>query len=216
MKVSRIMAASAVALSLASCDVDTGIKGSGNVITDQQPVAPFSEISARGSLRVEWQSGAPSLSVTTDDNLVSHFEAKVAGNRLELRTRDRIRPTHGLKVTITSPSLTGAKLSGAADLVAHGISGSAFAVESSGAATVVLDGTVDQLLADLTGASELKAKALQAKTVEISTTGAGDAWVTATEKLRAAITGAGDVTYSGNPQTVERRITGAGTIRQKD
>jgi hypothetical protein len=89
-------------------------------------------------------------------------------------------------------------------------------VESSGAATVVLDGTVDQLLADLTGASELKAKALQAKTVEISTTGAGDAWVTATEKLRAAITGAGDVSYSGNPQTVERRITGAGTIRQKD
>ena len=89
-------------------------------------------------------------------------------------------------------------------------------VESSGAASIALDGTVDELLADLTGASELKAKEVRAKVVEISTTGAADAWVTASDKLRVAITGAGDVTYSGNPQTIERKITGAGTIHHKD
>ena len=31
-----------------------------------------------------------------------------------------------------------------------------------------------------------------------------------------AITGAGDVTYFGNPKTVEKHVTGAGSIRHKE
>jgi hypothetical protein len=216
MKTLSLLAICTLILSLAACELDSGIKGSGHVVTVQQPVGQFTEVSGRGALRIEWHSGAPSLSITTDDNLIEHFEARTTGNRLELRMRDRVRPTHGIKIAITSPSLNGVRLSGAADLIAHGVSGSIFAVESKGATSITLDGTVDELLADLTGASEVKAKGLQAKVVEISTTGAADAWVTATEKLRVAITGAGDVTYSGNPQTIERKITGAGTIHHKD
>jgi hypothetical protein len=216
MKNLPVLATLIATLLLGACDWDVGIRGSGHVVTAQRQVGPFSEISGHGGLRVEWQSGAPSLSVTTDDNLIEHFEAKNVGNRLELRMRERSRPSHGIKVVISSPSLTGARLSGAGDLVAHGVFGPSFAVQTKGAATIVLDGTVDQLLADLTGASELKAKALQAKVVEISTTGASEASVTASEKLRVAITGAGDVTYSGNPPTIEKKVTGAGTIHHKD
>jgi hypothetical protein len=210
------VATAVLSLILASCDFDIGIQGSGKLVTVQQPVGPFSEIDGRGGMKIEWHSGAPSLSITTDDNLMSHFEAKTVGNRLELQMRERVRPTHGIKIAITSPSLTGVKMSGAADLTAHGITGPTFAVQTKGAATIVVDGTVDQLLADLTGASELKAKNLQAKTVEISTTGAAESWVNASEKLRVAITGAGELTYSGNPATIEKKITGAGTIHHKD
>jgi hypothetical protein len=216
MKTLSLLVVCSAGLFLAGCDFDTGIKGSGRVVTVQQPVGPFTEISGRGALRIEWRSGEPSLSIATDDNLIGHFEARTTGNRLELRMRERVRPTHGIKLVITSPSLKGAKLSGAAELVAHGVTGQTFAVESTGAASITLDGTVEDLLADMTGASELKAKGLQAKVVEISTTGAADAWVNVTEKLRVAITGAGDVTYSGNPPTIERKITGAGTIHHKD
>ena len=216
MKKLLVLSICSFALLLGSCEFDTGIKGNGHIVTVQRPVTAFSEISGRGALRIEWQSGAPSLSITTDENLVEYFEARSQGNRLELRMRERVRPTHGIKIVLSSPSLTAAELSGAADLIAHSISGFSFAVQSKGAASIMIDGSVNQLLADLTGASELKAKNLQAKVVEISTTGAADAWVTATEKLRVAITGAGDVTYSGNPQTIDRRITGAGSIRHKD
>ena len=216
MKILQLFALTAVTLGLTACDVDLGIRGNGKVVTVQQQVGTFSEITGRGALRIEWKSGAPSLSITTDENLIEHFEARTTGHRLELRMRERTRPTHGIKIAITSPSLNGAKLSGATDLTAHGVTGPSFAVQTTGAASVVLDGTVDQLLADMTGASELKAKTLQTKVVEISTTGAADAWVNASEKLRVAITGAGEVTYSGNPATIERKVTGAGTVRHKD
>ena len=67
----------------------------------------------------------------------------------------------------------------------------------------------------MTGASQLAAKGLQAKTAEISTTGAGDAEVAVTDTLNVVITGAGKVTYTGNP-TIKKQITGAGSIRRKD
>ena len=216
MKTLWLFVASLSGLLLAGCDIDTGIRGSGKVVTVQRPIEDFTEISARGAVRVDWHSGAPSLSITTDDNLIDIFETKVSRNRLEMRMRERTRPTRGVKVSITSSALNGAKLSGAADLVAQGVNGKVFAVESAGSTSITLDGTVDELLADLTGASELKAKSLQAKSVGISATGAADAWVTATEKLRVAITGAGEVTYSGNPPTIEKKVTGAGSIHHKD
>ena len=215
MKTTSILAFAGSLLLLGACDW-TGIRGNGEVITEQRTVEPFTEIDTGGALRVEWRSGPPSLTITTDRNLLSYVENYNLGNRLEIRTRNRLRPTHGIKVAVSSPSLAGAKLSGAADFIGHSLSGHTFAVQSTGAASVVLDGTVDELLADLTGASDLKAKNLQTKIVEISTTGAADASVTVADTLRVSITGAGDINYWGNPKTVERHVTGAGSIRHKE
>ena len=89
-------------------------------------------------------------------------------------------------------------------------------MESTGASEVSLDGEVDRLLVDMTGASQLVADGLQTKTAEISTTGAGDADIAVSETLKIIITGAGKVTYSGNPATIQKNITGAGSIRHKD
>jgi hypothetical protein len=101
-------------------------------------------------------------------------------------------------------------------LTATQIAGPKFALESTGAAQVKLDGSIDELLADMTGASELNASGLQTKTTEISTTGAADAEIAVSETLKVAITGAGKVSYSGNPKTIEKHITGAGSIRHKE
>jgi putative autotransporter adhesin-like protein len=215
MRTISIFVSSVMVLFLGACGWE-GIRGNGHVITEKRDVGPFTEIHGSGGLKVEWQSGPPSLTITTDDNLLSYIETRNVGNQLEIRSRERIHPTKGTKIFITSASLSAAQLSGAADLIAHSLSGPRFSVQTSGAASITLDGVVDQLFADLTGASDLKAKSLQAKVVEMSTTGAADAWVSVSDTLRVAITGAGDVAYSGNPKTVEKHVTGAGSIRRKE
>jgi len=101
-------------------------------------------------------------------------------------------------------------------LIAKQVPGPKFYVRTRGASDISVDGNVEEFLADLTGASDLKAKGLQAKTIEISTTGAASAYVSVTDTLRVSITGAGDVTYYGNPKTIEKHVTGAGSIRHKD
>jgi len=204
-----------LALAVGGCDLP-GIRGNGKIVTDQRTIDDFSEIHTRGSFRIEWRNGPPALSITTDENLLPYIETRKIDNRLELRTRERVRPRHGINVVVSSSTRSGAKLSGATDLAVSGLTSPRFALETSGAADVVLDGVVEELLADMTGASDLKAKALQARTVQISTTGAASAQVNPIDTLRVSITGAGDVTYLGNPKTIEKNITGAGSIHHKD
>ena len=193
-----------------------GIRGNGNIKTDERMISAFANIDASGAFTIEWQNGAPTLRITTDENLLPYIDNHISGDTLRLRTHEQIWPTHGIKVVIASPTRAGAKLSGAVKLIANQIAGPKFAVGSTGATQVTLDGSVDELLADMTGASELNANGLQTKTAEISTTGAGDAEIAVANTLKVAITGAGKVTYSGNPKTIEKHITGAGSIRHKD
>src|SRR6266516_285897 len=193
-----------------------GIRGNGHIKTDQRTISSFANIDAGGTFQIEWKSGTPALSITTDENLLPYIDNQSSGDTLRLRTHEQIWPTHGIKVVISSPTRTGAKISGAVKLTANQLSGPRFAMESTGAAEVKLDGNIDELLADMTGASELHAGGLQTKTTEISTTGAADAETAVSETLKVAITGAGKVSYSGNPKTIEKHISGAGSIRHRD
>jgi Putative auto-transporter adhesin, head GIN domain len=192
-----------------------GVRGNGHIKTDDRTISDFTEFDAGGAFEIEWQSGPPALRITTDENLLSYIKSDVSGNTLHLRTHEQTWPTHGIKVVISSPTRTGARISGAVKLTAKQLTGANFALEASGASRVSLDGKIDELLADMTGASELEASGLQTKTAEISTTGAGDAKIAVADTLKVAITGAGKITYSGNP-TIEKHITGAGSVHRKE
>jgi hypothetical protein len=192
-----------------------GVRGNGQIKTEERQVTAFAEVDASGAFEIEWQGGPPAFRITTDENLLPYVENNISGDTLRIRTRDHVWATHGIKVVISSPTRTGAKMRGAVKLTVKQLSGPTFALESTGASEVVLDGSIDRLLVDMTGASQLAASGLQAKTAEISTTGAGDAEVGVTDTLNVVITGAGKVTYSGNP-TIKKQITGAGSIRHRD
>ena len=216
MKNKNLTAALSLLVLLSSgCDW-RGIRGNGDIKTEQRPVTAFTRVDAGGFYEIEWHPGPPSFSLTTDENLLSHVTTGVEGDLLKIETQDSIAPSHGVKVAITSPSLDGATLSGAVKLNADRLSGATFGLETSGAAKVTLAGKVNRLLASLTGASKLEAANLVADDVELSVTGAGKADVSASNLLRAAITGAGKVSYTGHPKSVEKKITGAGKIEPRD
>src|SRR4029077_4937836 len=161
---------------IAGCNVG-GIMGNGHIVTDTRPVADFSEIEANGGFQIEWRSGPPALPVTTDQNILQHITSENEDHRLRLHSRGNIWSSHGIKVAISSSTRSGAKLTGAARLTQNQLSGHNFAVESTGAAKVHLDGSVDDLVTDMTGPSKLEADSLQTKTAEISSTGASRAEV---------------------------------------
>jgi len=193
-----------------------GVRGNGQIKTEERQVSAFSNVDTSGSFEIEWQNGSPAFRITTYENLLPYIENNVSDDTLRLRTRDHIWPTHGIKIVISSPTRTGGRLRGAVKLTVKQLSGPTFALESKGASEVTLSGNIDRLSVDMTGASQLAAAGLQTKTAEISTTGAGDSEVAVSDTLNVAITGAGKVTYSGNPATIKKQITGAGSIRHKD
>ena len=193
-----------------------GIRGNGVVKTETRSVTAFSKIDAGGFFELSWQPGPPSVTVTTDENLLSHITTEVTGDQLKIGMDGPIMMSNGIKVMVTSPSLTTAELSGAVEFTAKSLVGPKFFLDTSGAAKVTLSGKTARLLANLTGASKLSADELQAEDVELSVHGAGQADVTETNTLKAAITGAGKVVYGGSPKSVEKKITGAGKIEPRD
>jgi hypothetical protein len=202
------------ALALGGCHV-TGIRGDGNVTTETRPVTDFTSVEADGAFTIIWSNAPATLKLTTDQNLLRHVETSVSGKKLRLHSRGHLRPTEGIKVTLSSSALSGASLTGAVRLTATKLSGQGFYLEGTGATRVVVDGTVNELMATMSGASRLDADELKAETVVLSISGAGKAQVAASKVLKVAISGAGKVTYTGNP-TVEKHISGAGSVRQRD
>jgi len=193
-----------------------GVRGNGQIKTEERQVGSFANLDVGGAFEIEWETGSPALRITTDENLLPYIENNLSDDTLRLHTREHVWPTHGIKVVISSPTRTGGRIRGAVKLTVKQLSGPIFALECKGASEITLAGNVDRLLVDMTGASQLAADGLQARTAEISTTGAGDAEVAVTDTLNVVITGAGKVTYSGNPVTIKKQITGAGSIRHKD
>ena len=202
------------ALALGGCHI-TGIRGNGNITTDTRTVPDFTSVEADGAFTITWANAPAGLKITTDQNLLSHIETGVSGQKLRIHSRGQLRPTEGIKVTLSSSALSGARLTGAVRLTATKLAGKGFYLEGTGATRVVADGTVNELMATMSGASRLDAESLQAETVELSISGAGKAEVAASKILKVAISGAGKVTYTGDP-TVEKRISGAGSVRKGD
>src|SRR6266516_6345561 len=88
-----------------------GIRGNGNIKTDDRTISAFANIDAGGAFQIEWKSGAPALSITTDENLLPYIDNHISGDTLRLRTHEQICPTHGIKVVIESTTSNVAKLS---------------------------------------------------------------------------------------------------------
>lgn len=193
-----------------------GIGGNGHVTTQNRPVTNFTEVEADGAFRIEWSNGPATLNITTDQNLLTYVETNVEGNKLHIHARENLRPTKHLQVKLSSSALTAARLTGAVRLTATKLTGKGFYLEGTGATHVIVDGAVPELIASMTGASKLEAASLQTQRTELSISGAGKAEVAVSDTLKVAISGAGKVIYTGNPKTVEKKISGAGSIKQRD
>ncbi|MEP6956085.1 MAG: head GIN domain-containing protein [Chthoniobacterales bacterium] len=193
-----------------------GVKGNGRIKTETRQIPAFTSVEVDGAYQVNWTSGAPSFSVTTDENLFEHIQARSSGDNLKIDWDQPLRGTHGIKINISSPFLTRTTLNGAVRFSGANFSGPELYLEANGASRVTLAGKVNALSAEMNGASRLDAESLVTRAMELSISGAGRADVNVTEVLKVEISGAGKVTYRGNPKTVDRQISGAGSVKKHD
>lgn len=192
-----------------------GVKGDGNITTQTRQVPGFNRLEADGAFEITWAPGAPTFSITTDQNLLEYIRTDVSGDRLKIEWIKPLKGTRGIKVHIASARLTHAELNGAVRLVASNLSGPEFYLLGNGATRVALNGNVNAVSGELNGASRLDAESLVTRAMELEINGAGRADVNVSDALKVEVSGAGKVTYSGNP-TVSKAISGAGSVRKRD
>jgi uncharacterized protein YjbI with pentapeptide repeats len=195
-----------------------GIKGDGAMKSANRPIPDFSALEVTGAYQIKWSSGKPALTISTDQNLLPLVTTSVTGNTLHIDWKENLRPIKGITINVSSASLTDVQLNGAVSLTGSNLSGNGLKLESNGASSISVDGSVTNLEANLSGASKLNAKSLQTQAAKVSLNGASYADVTATETLNASIasiSGTGLLTYSGNPKSVEKNVSGVGRIQAR-
>lgn len=193
-----------------------GVKGNGRLTTENRSVNDFTKFTADGAFEVTWTTGPAALSITTDENLMEYLRTRVSGDTLQIEWIKPLKGTRGIKVNITSSSLRDVELNGAVRFAATNLSGPEFYLDANGATRVALKGTVDAMSAEMSGASRMDAESLVTRAIELTISGAGRAEVNVSEVLKVDISGAGKVTYVGNPKTVDKDISGAGSVKPRN
>lgn len=189
------------------------IEGSGVAREETRPVAPFTELAVDGVFAVRVLVGpSQQVAIRGDDNILPYIRTTVRNGRLSVSSDRSLCIRTDLRLEIHVPSLTAFASNGTVDLTVTGIHGPRFSLTLGGSGAAALSGRCERFEALLAGAGDLEAGELEAGQVSVRLTGAGDASVFAAERLEAAITGMGTITYAGEPDEIHQDISGLGDV----
>ncbi len=190
-----------------------GVEGNGIDKSEKRNVPKFSSVEVDGAFNVyiECQK-KQSIEIRGDSNILPQIITRVKGNTLQITSNRTICPKKILEVKVSAENIDRVSISGAVDLSISGVNNNNLEFEINGAGDLKASGKTKNMKIDVSGSGDIKAKELKAENVDVAVNGAGNAVVNASQKLKAEINGAGDITYYGNPREVIKNVSGAGDI----
>lgn len=193
-----------------------GVAGSGIAQTEKRNVADFKAIEVGGVFEVEITAQKDfSVEVEADDNLLQFIRTEVNGETLEIKADKRFSTKNPIRVKISAPDIENLQISGASRISLANLKNDSLHVDSSGASKIKIDGETQNLVVDMSGASRLDAENLKSENATIDASGASQINVFVSNDLKADLSGASKVNYSGNPKNIERKTSGASSVSGK-
>ncbi|WP_303311981.1 DUF2807 domain-containing protein [Hymenobacter sp. BT730] len=198
----------------------------------------FSSIEVGGAYRVYVRRGDTyQVEAAGSERDLRNLRVETTGDRLTIHSRrDGLFGLSNMKepvlIRVQLPTLRHIELSGACRGDIAGFSGQALQVEQSGASTAKLNVNVPRLELELNGACKTAARGearelrvegsgvcqiealnLRSNQATVDVSGASNARVRVTERLKAEATGSSHVYYTGNPSSVEKDESGGSHVR---
>jgi hypothetical protein len=185
-------------LFLTSCTFSlNGIKGDGNVVSQERTASGFYGVAIQGAANVNVQHGADyKVVVTTDNNLQEFVLVEVKNDVVRINTEPKtnLRPTK-LIVDVHLPELKSINLSGVGNVK-------------------LSDGNASDLKISLSGVGNIDAQNYQVENIVITQSGVGNSKVWATNSLSGTLSGVGNISYKGNP-AVTVNVSGVGKVNKQ-
>lgn len=219
----------------AACNVINGTRGDGNVLKETRKVSSFDGIDVSGAFDIVLKQGTvEEVTVEADANLLPLIRTDVVGGTLKIDTKKPINHVTVMRVYVTVKDLKHIDVSGAVDINTEGritvpelsidASGASdsklelgvqkLKLDCSGASKMRFSGFATDVSMDLSGASDIFGYDMLAENYDIEISGAGNAQINVSKKIRAEISGAGSVKYKGSPSEIDQSVSGAGSIKK--
>lgn len=232
----KLLIASIMALLLTSCQFGFGVRGNGNVQTEQRSVtSSFDEIEVSRGLDVYLtQSDSESITVQADENLHDIIRTEIEGNVLRIYADENISYAEARTVKVNFKSLTNLSASSGSDVFStntfdvesinlNSNSGSDMKLdlnaesincESSSGSDLKLSGSTKTLIVEASSGSDIDAANLTAEITRASVSSGADIKVNTSKELYASANSGGDIRYKGNPEKVTKNDGPSGSIRE--
>lgn len=213
------------------------VRGDGNVVKKERSASYFDGVRVSSGIDVYLSQGEKeSITVEADENLHEYILTEIRDNILHVRTDNvNIRDAEIKRVHVTIRDVKSLKTSSAGDLVcktpikgddvelgassAGDISLELYAknveVDISSSGNIKLWGEADIMSADLSSAGDLEAYDFKVSEAKVDVSSAGDARINVTGKLVARASSAGDISYLGNPGSIDAHSSSAGGIHKR-
>lgn len=207
---------------------------------ESRPLAGFDAVEVGGGIDLFLRQGTGFVvEVEADDEEAAEIVTEVLGKTLEIRRKSSFKffgwsgdlgPVH-----VTLPALVSLTASGGSDVKTEGtFTGDNLKVVASGGSDVVIDvsaGTVDVQASggsDLTltgsarsasvqssGGSDLNASRFTADEAQVQSSGGSDLSIAVREKISGDASGGSDVTYTGQPSSVNVNTSGGSDVHHR-
>ncbi len=199
-----------------------GIKGSGNIVEEAREVPEFHAFQVGGAMHATvGYAETPSLKLRADDNILPLIKTEVRDGRLVVwvDSKGGVSSSKPIEVVALTPKLEAvaahgasmiqaaatpgekfrAEASGASEVSVRDIDAGALDAEASGASTLTVIGQAKTVNVSSSGASTVEATQLAAESVRLDVSGSSRAEVRASDSARGSASGASDVTVEGAP-----------------
>ncbi|HEY4611796.1 MAG TPA: head GIN domain-containing protein [Bacteroidota bacterium] len=191
--------------------------GSGRLISEQRSANTFTGIRLTGIGKVVvTQSNTEGVRVEADDNIIDRVTTSVQSGVLLIGMKRGSYHNVTVNVYVSMKTVEVLELVGAGEFRSAGsIQSDDVLCRITGAGEMTLSGTAANQTIQITGAGSVRNFDLTSTTCSATISGTGNIEVTVTQRLDAIITGVGNITYGGNPPTVNQTVTGVGSVRRQ-
>jgi len=216
-KATLLVILAALVAAFSACHIGRGVKGSGNLKTEKRNLPAFKGIETTGAYEVEVMCQKPaSFEIEADDNILPLIRTDVRDGVLYVTSEKSYNPSRAVRLRISLPELTAVSSRGAGEVTIQDAQSDDLKIESMGAASIKAAGKVKSATISSSGAGDIDANRLQTEKARVTVAGAASVNVYATEQLDVTISGVGSVTYGGNPKTVNKSVSGIGSVNKKE
>lgn len=206
--------------------IDTGLEGKA-VLEAESNLIGLVEISQQsdGMVTVGMK---PHTSITASKPITLRIPA-MEGGRIEINGSGNITQTEGkllgesfdvriagsgdIRLNLETQRLS-LSINGSGDMELTAVAGEASA-DSNGSGNIALSGAAEKLKVSLNGSGHFKGFNFAVQDAHVTTNGSGDAEVNVTGEITGSIGGSGNITYSGNPESVSISDNGSGDVRAR-
>jgi hypothetical protein len=230
-----ILAAALVVFSATSCIRITGLRGSGNVVTEEREVSGFDKVAIDAGMKLFLEQGSKEyLKIEAEDNIIQEITTEVNNGKLTIKYRNflggitknapvnvyltvinlkELDASSGVSIDskeINTDSLKIHISSGAEGEMA--VKANSIDVSLSSGSTLKLSGIVESQKVNLSSGVTYRAADLLSKNIKIDVSSGASAKLNVSDNLDVNISSGGNVEYSGTPAIVSN-ISSGGSLK---